>query len=168
MGIARDITERRMYVVTLEAREKELEIKTRDLEELNTALKVLLERREKDKAELEKTVLNNMNDMVMPSLERAKAKAAGKQLRDHLTVLEHNLNEITSSFFHNLSTKYAGLTTTEVEVANLVKNGKSIKEMAEILNVSSKTVEVHRTNIRKKLGIAKTKTSLRTHLLSLR
>jgi PAS domain S-box-containing protein len=167
MGIARDITERRKYVDALKAREKELEKKTKDLEELNTALKVLLERREKDKVELEETVINNVNDIVRPFLERAKTKAANKQLLDYLTVLEYNLNEITSSFFHKLSTKYANLTTTEVEVANLVKNGKSIKEIAEMLNVSGKTVEVHRMNIRKKMGISNTKTSLRTHLLSL-
>ncbi|MEJ2168124.1 MAG: PAS domain S-box protein [Desulfobacterales bacterium] len=167
MGIARDITDRRRYVEILEAREKELENKTRDLEELNTALKVLLERRERDKTEIEETVINNVNDIVMPFLERAKAKAAGKQLLDYLTVLEHNLQQITSSFFHKLSTRYANLTTTEIEVANLVKNGKSIKEIADMLNVSAKTVEVHRMNIRKKMGIANTKTSLRTHLLSL-
>jgi PAS domain S-box-containing protein len=167
MGIARDITERRKYVDALEAREKELENKTRDLEELNTALKVLLERRDRDKIELEETVLSNVNDIVMPFLERAKAKAADKQLLDYLTVLEHNLKQITSSFFHSLSVRYANLTTTEVEVANLVKNGKSIKEIADMLNVSGKTIEVHRMNIRKKMGIANTKTSLRTHLLSL-
>lgn len=167
MGIARDITERRKYVDALEAREKELENKTRDLEELNTALKVLLERRDRDKTELEETVLSNVNDIVMPFLERAKAKAADKQLLEYLTVLEHNLKQITSSFFHSLSVRYANLTTTEIEVANLVKNGKSIKEIADMLNVSGKTIEVHRMNIRKKMGIANTKTSLRTHLLSL-
>ena len=127
----------------------------------------MLERREKDKIELEETVINNVNDIVKPFLERAKRKAANKQLLDYLTVLEYNLNEITSSFMHKLSAKYANLTTTEVEVANLVKNGKSIKEIAQMLNVSGKTVEVHRMNIRKKMGISNTKTGLRTHLLSL-
>ncbi len=167
MGIARDITERKAHVKALLAREKELEIKTKDLKDLNTALKVLLERRERDKAELEETVISNINDIVMPYLERAKKKAANKQLLNYLSILEHNINEITSSFSHKLSTKYRNLTATEVEVANLVKHGKTIKEIAEMLNISGKTVEVHRSNIRKKMGIANTKTSLRTHLLSL-
>lgn len=167
MGIARDITERKKHVETLEAREKELKIKTKDLQDLNTALKVLLERREHDKADLEQTVIRNINDMVMPYLEIAKKKATNKQMTNHLSVLEHHINEITSSFSHRLSTKYANLTATEIEVANLVKHGKSIKEIADLLNISGKTVEVHRMNIRKKMGIAKTKTGLRTHLLSL-
>jgi len=167
MGIARDITERKEHMETLVAREKELEIKTKDLEDLNTALKVLLERRERDKIDLEETVISNINDIVIPYLERAKKKAADKKLKDYLVILEHNLNNITSSFFHKLSSKYANLTTTEVEVANLVKHGKTIKEIADILNISGKTVEVHRMNIRKKVGIANTNTSLRTHLLSL-
>jgi PAS domain S-box-containing protein len=167
MGIARDITERREHMEALVAREKELQIKTKDLQDLNTALKVLLERRERDKADLEQTVISNINDIVMPYLERAKRKASDKQVIDYLSILEHNINEITSSFFHKLTTKYANLTATEVEVANLVKHGKTIKDIADMLNISGKTVEVHRMNIRKKMGIANTKTSLRTHLLSL-
>ncbi len=155
MGIARDVTDRKQYVEILEAREKELEIKTKNLEEVNTTLKVLLERRDTDKAALEDTIIGNINDLVIPYLER------------DLSALENNLETITSTFFRRLTTKYANLTATEIEVANLVKNGKSIKDIADLLSISGKTVETHRMNIRKKMGIANTKTSLRSHLLSL-
>jgi PAS domain S-box-containing protein len=167
MGIARDITDRRQYMQTLEAREKELEIKTRSLEEVNTTLKVLLERRDADKAALEDTIIGNVNDLVIPYLERIKKRTSDKKSQDYLAVLENNLETITSSFFRRLTTKYVNLTATEIEVANLVKNGKSIKEIADLLSISGKTVETHRTNIRKKMAIANTKTSLRSHLLSL-
>ena len=167
MGITRDITDRKQYVETLEAREKELEIKTRNLEDVNTTLKVLLERRDADKAALENTIIGNINDLVIPYLERVKKRTADKRSRDYLAVLENNLETITSSFFRRLTTKYANLTTTEIEVANLVKSGKSIKEIADLLSISGKTVENHRMSIRKKMGIANTKTSLRSHLLSL-
>jgi PAS domain S-box-containing protein len=167
MGIARDITNRRQYVETLEAREKELEIKTKNLEEVNTTLKVLLERRDTDKAALEDTIIGNINDLVIPYLERVKKRTSDKKSRDYLSALENNLDTITSTFFRRLTTKYVNLTATEIEVANLVKNGKSIKDIADLLSISGKTVEVHRMNIRKKMGIANTKTSLRSHLLSL-
>ena len=167
MGIARDITDRRQYVETLKARERELEIKTKNLEEVNTTLKVLLERRDADKATLEDTIIGNINDLVIPYLERVKKRTSDKKSRDYLSALENNLDTITSSFFRKLTIKYANLTSTEIEVANLVKNGKSIKEIADLLSISGKTVETHRMNIRKKMGIANTKTSLRSRLLSL-
>ena len=167
MGIARDITDRRQYMETLEAREKELKIKTKNLEEVNTTLKVLLERRDADKATLEDTIIGNINDLVIPYLERVKKRTSDRKSRDYLSALENNLDTITSSFFRKLTRKYANLTSTEIEVANLVKNGKSIKEIADLLSISGKPVETHRMNIRKKMGIANTKTSLRSHILSL-
>ena len=88
MGIARDITDRRQYMETLEAREKELEIKTKNLEEVNTTLKVLLERRDADKAALEDTIIGNINDLVIPYLERVKKRTSDKKSRDYLSVLE--------------------------------------------------------------------------------
>jgi len=167
MGIARDITDRRQYMETLEAREKELEIKTKNLEEVNTTLKVLLERRDADKMDLEETVISSINDLVMPYLERVRKRTSDKKSLDHISVLAQNLETITSSFFRRLTKRYANLTSTEIEVANLVKNGKSIKEIADLLSISGKTVETHRMNIRKKMKIANTKTSLRNHLLSI-
>ena len=167
MGIARDITERKQSEKTLKAREAELEVKTKNLEEVNTALKVLLKRREEDKKELEETVVTNLKDMVLPYLGRAMERVRDKKTRDYLEVLDANLKAITSPFSYRLSSKYLNLTSAEIEIANLVKQGKSTKEIADLLNVSIKTIEVHRLNIRKKMGIRNKKASLRAHLLSI-
>jgi DNA-binding NarL/FixJ family response regulator len=45
------------------------------------------------------------------------------------------------------------LTVREREVTQLLAEGKSSKEVASLLNLSTKTVETHRTNIMRKLGL---------------
>jgi DNA-binding CsgD family transcriptional regulator len=168
MGIARDITDRKQAEKTLRAREEELQAKTRNLEEVNTALKVLLKQREEDRRELEENVMTNLNDTVLPHLDRVRTLTKEKRLREGLEALKDNLEALTSPFSYRLSSKYLNLTSTEIEIANLVKQGKTTKEIADLMKVSNKTVEVHRLNIRKKLGLSNQKMSLRTHLLSIR
>ena len=163
-----DITERKRAEQAVLEREKELEIKTGNLEEVNTALRVLLKRREEDKRELDEKVLFNMRELVMPHLEKLKKTGLDERQGACLEILESNLGEITSSFSRRLSSLFLHLTPAEMQVANLVKHGKTTKEIAEFLNVSTQTVDSHRKNVRRKMGIRNRKANLRTHLLSLR
>jgi DNA-binding CsgD family transcriptional regulator len=59
------------------------------------------------------------------------------------------------------------LTAKEIEIAKLVRDGKTTKEMADMLHSSIRAVEFHRDNIRKKLGLNKSNKNLRSYLLSL-
>ena len=45
------------------------------------------------------------------------------------------------------------LTEREIQIINLIKEGQSSKEIASTLNISLKTVEVHRHNVLKKLKL---------------
>src|SRR5215203_550724 len=45
------------------------------------------------------------------------------------------------------------LTEREIQIINLIKDGQSSKEIANNLNISLKTVEVHRHNVLKKLKL---------------
>jgi PAS domain S-box-containing protein len=162
----RDITERKKAEEALRERERELEIKTHNLEEANIALKVLLKRRDEDKTELEDKILLNIKELVVPYLEKLKMGRLDEQQKTHVSILESNLNDITSSFSHRLSSKHMNFTPSEIHIANLLRQGKTNKEIGEFLNLSERTIAFHRGNIRRKLGLKNKKTNLKSYLLA--
>jgi len=161
-----EISNRKKAEKALKQRGVELEIKTIGLEEANTALKVLLRQREEDKIELEEKVLLNVRELVLPYLEKLKMKKLGEKQRAYIGIIESNLNDIVSPFVHGLSSKLIKLSPTELQVSNLIKQGNTTKEIAEIMNLATSTIDFHRNNIRKKFGIKNKKTNLRTYLSS--
>jgi len=167
LSIARDITERKRMEDAIRKREMELKTKATSLEETNTALKVLLEQRERDKTELEEKVLTNVKELVLPCIERLKRSRLKAEQRANIDVLESHINDLVSPLANILSSPGYNLTFKEMQVASLVKEGKANKEIADLLHISVRTVRFHRENIRKKLGLRKKKLNLRSHLFSL-
>jgi len=165
-GIIRDITERKKAERDLREREEELKIQATNLKEVVTALRVLLKQRDEDKTELEEKVLSNVKELVVPFLAKVKKTPLDRKQFAYIDILESNLNDITSPFLHNLSTKYINLTPKEIRVAYLIKEGKTTKEIGDMMAVSPRTIETHRKNIRRKLGIEKKKGNLRSRLLT--
>ncbi len=165
--VVRDITERKRAEKKLEESSEALKARTARLSELNTALKVLLEHREKDKETLEENVVSNVKQLVLPYLETLKNTQLDTKQMTCLDIVESNLKEIVSPFLQKLSSKYSGLTPKEIQIAGLIKQGKTTKEIAELLNLSMRTIKFHRENIRAKLGLKNQRTNLASHLLSL-
>ncbi|MCG6968468.1 MAG: response regulator [Gammaproteobacteria bacterium] len=52
-----------------------------------------------------------------------------------------------------IADRIATLTSREQDVMRLIVDGKSAKEIATLLGISNKTVDVHRSHIKEKLGI---------------
>ncbi len=162
-----EIKERKTTEKALKKREKELEGERRRLEDVNTALTVLLEKRESDKAELDKKVLVNINELILPYLEKLKASKLKPRERLYIDIIESNLNSVISPFMNNLSAKFIQLTPTEIQVIDLIKRGKSTKEIAKMMNLATSTIDTHRNNIRKKLGLKHKNINLFTYVSSL-
>ncbi|MEE4608252.1 MAG: PAS domain-containing protein [Desulfobacteraceae bacterium] len=173
IGFAMDLTEDRKTKEALRQSEKllqaqhELEANNKKLEELNTALNYLLEKRKSDEINFKEQVTANISHLIYPFLENIESRALDPQLKALVGAVRFNLEQITSQFSKTFSSVRYGLTPTEIKVADLIRNGVTGKDIAKIMGISYKTVEVHRNKIRKKLGITRQKTNLRSFLLSI-
>ncbi|MFH0960302.1 MAG: PAS domain S-box protein [Pseudomonadota bacterium] len=165
--LARDVTKRKLDEEALKKRDKELEIKSRSLAESNTALKVLLKQREEDKVELERNVLSNVREIIIPYIEELKRSRLTANQSVCINTIETNVTNIISPFLRNITLKHFNLTPKEFQVANLVKQGRTTKEIADFLGISTGAIDFHRNSIRKKMGLNNKKANLRFYLLSL-
>lgn len=170
VGNVRDITERKKAEEKLLELVDRLERKVKEystnLEEKNAALKVLLKQNQEEKAEMEEKILLNVKELIMPAVDKIK-NGRPKNIRQHINILESNLNRLTSSFSARLTSRSLNFSHQEIQVANFVMHGKTTKEIAELMGLAERTIDFHRAKIRKKMGLVNKKESLRTHLLSL-
>lgn len=170
LGIARDITRRKKAESALRKAHYQLEQKVKErttsLQEANTALRVLLRGRNEDKIAIEEKISFNINELVLPYLEKLKNARPTHRQKTLIEIIESNLQDILSPLIGGLSMDQIKLTPTEIKIANLVRQGKSTKEIASLSNLSPRTIDGHRNNIRKKIGLQNRKINLRTYLLS--
>jgi len=150
----------------LRLREKELVLKAQELEKTNVALGVLLNRREQDKKELIENIFVNIEELILPLIEKFETSRLNEIQKIYLKILRSSLLEISSPFKRKLSSKYSTLSPTETQVANLIKAGTGNKQIAEILGISVNTVMTHRYHLRTKLGVKGRNVNLTSHLAS--
>jgi len=166
-GIARDITRRKCAEDELKKHESELQAKSRNLEELNIALEVLLKKREGDKLKIEQEIVSNVRELILPYVEKLRKTRLNADQVAYVNVIETHLGDITSPFLNTITSMYSNLTPREIQIANLIREGKTTKEIAKLLNSSIATIDFHRNNIRTKLGLKNRNANLRSYLMSL-
>lgn len=144
-----------------------LKIQKESLKEANTALQVVLESSEANRRKMEERLLLNVSEIVQPFVRRIKASRLSRRQRAWVESLERSLQSVTAPMTRHLTLNFTRLSPTEIQVAELIRQRKSSKEIAETLNVAKSTVDYHRDHIRKKLGLNKQKTNLQSFLQSL-
>ncbi|BHH86005.1 LuxR C-terminal-related transcriptional regulator [Desulforhopalus sp. 52FAK] len=151
----------------LEKKEAELRNERERLEETNIALRVLLRQRDEDKKRIEETIYVNVDRLVLPYVEQLLQGRLSEKQKTLTEVIDTNLRDIVSPFLRSLTTVHTMLTPQEIEVANMVRSGRSSKEIAEVLGISTSGVDFHRKKLRQKLGLTNSAKNLRSYLLSL-
>ena len=162
-----DITERKQNEENLRIIRENIEIKSKKLEEKNTALKVLIELLEEARRDIEKSMDKNIKTLVIPFLEQLNYSSLDENQKNILNIIDTNIYEIIKPFTTRLSNKLTYLSPIEVRIAKMVKDGKTAKDIAEILLISEYTVKEHNAHIRKKLGLKRKSINLKSYLRSI-
>ena len=162
-----DITALKLTEEALRKSRQALDEQARSLEESNIALKVLLDQRDKDRQELERKVLANVKGLVLPYVEKLKGARLKPRERTLVEIVEVHLLDIISPLLQRIAHADIILTPQEMQVAALIKDGRSSKEIAQVLHISEATVNFHRKNLRIKFNLKDRRINLRSHLLSM-
>ena len=162
-----DITALKLTEEALRSSRQTLDEQARSLEESNIALKVLLDQRDRDRQELERKVLSNVKGLVLPYVEKLKGARLKPRERTLVEIVDTHLQDIISPLLQSIANADILLTPQEMQVAALIKDGRSSKEIAQVLNISEATVNFHRKNLRVKFGLKNRRVNLRSYLLSM-
>ena len=133
------------------------------LEKMNTTLKTLMDFRETEKTAAVRQVARDITDRVIPHLDTIRMKWPKKELLDLLDILTHTLEQITRPAKMPID-GITPFTPMETRVMDLIRQGRTSKEIATLLGITVRGVTFHRENIRKKTGVYKRKISLNTAL----
>jgi len=161
-----DITEKKRAEEMIRQKNQDLEAKNLQLQEMNSALKVLLEQRAKDKEEMEEVIISNLRDLVLPCLQNLHNIDLAEEDKANVNLLERNLIELLSPYLRQVKNRFPTLTKKELQVLTLIKDGLSTKEISDLMGISMAAINLHRHNIRQKLGLNKSKHTLSEYLLS--
>ena len=159
-----DISEQQRMKEELKKTQARLVMKSAQLSGLNAVLKVLLKNRHDAHLEMELSITENISKLILPVIGELKTRRLDVYSMTRIEMIEQSIKDIVSPFLHNLTTKYAGFTLREIQIIDLVKNGKTTKEIAQALKISQSAANFHRNNIRRKLGITNQKINLLTCL----
>ena len=159
-----DINERKRLEDVLKSKNAELEVGSKELSEMNAALRVLLGQREKDRLALQSQVLANMRLLVLPHLDYIRRETTSTSVLRRLKIIQENFEDITSSFSRTLDDRFRILTSNEIRVADLIRSGMTSKEIADLLHISVPGANYYRKKIRKKLGLSGKKVDLVVYL----
>ncbi len=162
-----EIGSRELAQRALLQKSKALKANLVELEEANIALKVMLKERENERHALEEKVVCNINELIRPHLEKLAAGNLNQRQQALLDAVKSSLDDIASPLSRRFILESNHLTPVEFQVANFIRQGKTTKEIADVMGVATSTIDFHRLNIRRRLGLTNKGINLQSHLKSL-
>jgi len=155
----------RLGRITERIRAKEmLQIEEKALRNKNIAMTEILNQVKSQNREIAGRIQANIDNIVLPILERLEQDLENTSYESNLGLLKQNLQEIASPLYSRLTREFNTLSPKELQVCNMISRGYSSKEIARLEHIAPATVNRHRENIRKKLGLTNKSINLERYL----
>lgn len=137
----------RMLETELQNKNNELTLQTTALVKRNQSVQALLEELDKQKEALGERYPNKLYNRMKALLEETLNDQADWLL------FESYFNSAHQNFMDRLRQKYEDITTGDLRICCLLRMNLSTKEIASLLNISVRAVELRRYRLRKRLGL---------------
>ena len=134
--------------------------------EMYVTLKNLMRAFERERGGIETGISHRIETLLLPTIEKLKRESSANVRNAYLNVMRDQLIKLTAGFSKELDGRFLRLTRTEMKICKFIQTGLSSKEIAQSMNISFETVQVHRRNIRQKLGLRGRKINLHALLVS--
>lgn len=167
LGTCMAVSQQKFLEEVLIDKEKLISEQARRIQDFSAALKVLTSHHESENNNQHKKLRTSLKKSILPYLEKVKSANPDPASRIYLSIIESNLNDLLVALPRSGGYQMQELTITENRVADLIQHGKTSKEIAVMLNVSTAAIAFHRNNIRKKLGLSNKKIALSSHLANI-
>ncbi|QOG01556.1 histidine kinase [Flavobacterium sp. MDT1-60] len=129
----------------------ELELQTKSSEVAGKSLSIA---KQSEMIENIQNILDSEKDFNKLKSEIKKAIKINEVNKHEWEIFETNLNQIHNEFIISLSKKYPNLTPKDIKLCVYLKMNLSSKEIAPMMNISFRGVELHRYRLRKKLNLS--------------
>ena len=157
--IVRDITAQKIL-------DSKLREEKQHAEEMNVTLRNVLKSIEDDRKESENRLSERISTSILPGIEKIKAETQADIRQGYLALLRDQLITLTTGFDSEIDGDLLKLTKSELKICQFIRAGLSGKEICDSMNLSFETIQTHRKNIRKKLGLRGKSQSLHQFLAS--
>jgi len=132
--------------------------------EMYITLRNVMSSIEKEKTGQDKLIAHKIETLLFPALDRIRKEPSKDMQNSYLDIIREHLLGLTKTFPRELDIGFIRLTRSEMKICHYLQAGYSSKDIADTLNISIETIQTHRKNIRKKLGLHGRKTSLYSFL----
>lgn len=158
--LLKDITKRKEL-------ERSLLHEKNQAQEMNITLRNVLVSISDKNLEHRQKLINQVQKTILPALDRIEKETDHKLRERYIDIIKDHLLLLCGESQNENNLYLYKLSPTELKICQSVQNGSSTKEIAEMMGVSVDTIQTHRKNIRKKLGLRGSDKSLYNFLNSL-